>query len=147
MNYNQEIRYYGKDIQDYDISPFEMIDAFHRRTKFHKHFFELTSDEQNLLIEYDKLLLKNANKVYELLKNIYDFQTDKPTEEWWWHLDKVAKGQLSVDIDNGTVNHKTFLSTIVEFESKEAYDLFLDWSRDKQIIVHKKHSSKDQKII
>ena len=73
-------------------------------------------------------------------------QNDKPTEEWWWHLDKVANQQLSIDLEKGTVHQQSFLSTTVDFQSKEAYDLFLDWSRDKQIVIREKNNG-DQKNI
>ena len=56
-------------------------------------------------------------------------------EEWWWHLDKVANHELSIDVEKGTVHQKSFLTTIVDFQSKEVYDFFLDWSRDKQIVI------------
>ena len=146
MNFKQEIEFYGEDLQDFEMSPFEMIETFHRRTLLHDHYHELTTKEKALLKEIDQLLLKTANKIYEHLKNIYDFQNDKPLEEWWWHLDKVVNHQLSIDFDKGTVEGQSFLSTTVEFQSKEAYDLFLDWSRDKQIVIRKKNNG-DQKII
>jgi len=41
---------------------------------------------------------------------------------------------------------KIYLSTIVDFPSQEAYDLFPKWSRDKQIIVREK-MNKDQNVI
>ena len=146
MNFKQEIEFYGEDLQDFEMSPFEMIETFHRRTLLHDHYNELNTTEKALLKEIDQLLLKAANKVYEHLKNVYDFQNDKPLEEWWWHLDKVVNHQLSVDLDQGKVTQQSFLSTTVEFKSKEAYDLFLDWSRDKQIVIRKNNNG-DQKII
>ncbi|MCQ6274687.1 hypothetical protein JMM81_06830 [Bacillus sp. V3B] len=146
MNFKQEIEFYGEDLQDFEMSPFEMIETFHRRTLLHHHYHELTAEEKALLKEKDQFLLKAATKVYEHLKKIYDFENTKPLEEWWWHLDKVVNHQLSVDLDQGIVDQPSFLSTTVEFKSKEAYDLFLDWSRDKQIVIQKKRNG-DQKII
>ena len=146
MNFKQEIESYGEDLQDFEMSPFEMIEAFHKRTLLHHHYHELTTEEKALLKEKDQFLLKTAKKVYEHMKKVYDFQNNKPMEEWWWHLDKVANHQISIDFEKGTVHQQSFLSTTIDFQSKEAYDLFLDWSRDKQIIIREK-KDEDQKII
>lgn len=146
MNFKQEIEFYGEDLQDVKLSPFEMIETFHKRTLLHHHYHELTVEEKGLLKEKDQFLLKTANRIYEHLKKVYDFHHDKPLEEWWWHLDKVVNHELTVELDQGTVDQPSFLSTTVEFKSKEAYDLFLDWSRDKQIVIGKKNNG-DQKII
>ncbi|MBB6444103.1 hypothetical protein [Bacillus benzoevorans] len=146
MGFKQEIEFYGEDLQDFEMSPFETIEAFHKRTVLHQHYHELTPEEKTLLKEKDQFLLEMAESIYEHLKQIYDFQIDKPFEEWWWHLDKVANRQFTIDLEQGNVVQQSFLSTIVEFKSKEAYDLFLDWSRDKQIVIREK-KNEDQKII
>ena len=98
MNFKQEIEFYGEDLQDFEMSPFEMIETFHKRTLLHHHYQELTNEEKASLKEKDQYLLKIAKKVYEHMKKVYDFQNDKPMEEWWWHLDKVANHQLSIDV-------------------------------------------------
>ena len=38
-----------------------------------------------------------------------------------------------IDVEKGTVHQKSFLTTTVTF-IKGVYDLFLDWSRDKQFM-------------
>lgn len=33
------------------------------------------------------------------IKQVYDLSTsDEPLNEWWWHLDKVANGEISFDL-------------------------------------------------
>ncbi|MFZ0447558.1 MAG: hypothetical protein WAM95_23550 [Bacillus sp. (in: firmicutes)] len=82
-----------------------MIEVFHKRTLLHHHHYhELTTEEKVLLKEKDMFLLKSAKKVYEHMKKVYGFQNDKLMEEWWWHLDKVANHQLSIDVEKGTVH-------------------------------------------
>ena len=141
MQFKQEIEFYGDDIKDMNASPFEMLEAFHKRSTLHHQFDQFTFEEKILLKKYDQLLLKTAKQVYEQVRKVYDFQSDKPLQEWWWHLDKVVKKQLNINLETGTVTPETFVSTVVEFQSKEAYDLFLDWSRDKQITIREKRSS------
>ena len=68
-------------------------------------------------------------------------------EEWWWHLDKVVNQQLSIDLEKGTVHQQSFLSTTVDFQSKEVYDLFLDSSRRQTNCYPRKKDNGDQKII
>lgn len=93
MDFKQEIEFYGDDLKNLEISPFEMIDTFHRRSMLHQHFEKLTADEKALIKEHDLYLLKIAQPVYEHLKKVDDFQSDKPVQEWWWHLDKVMNAK------------------------------------------------------
>ena len=51
MSFKQEIEFYGEDLQDFEMSPFEMIEAFHKRTVLHQHDHELTPEEKILLKE------------------------------------------------------------------------------------------------
>jgi hypothetical protein len=45
--------------------------------------------------------------MYRHIKNAYDFNLSKePHEEWWWHLDKVANGDIKIgftSVDNNKV--------------------------------------------
>jgi hypothetical protein len=119
LDFKKKIDFYGNDLQDFEISPFEMVQTLHVRTKFYRYHDELTSDEKLLLKKYDKLLLDNVKKFYDHMKRIYNFSNDKPMEQWWWHLDKILNHELSIDLENNTVT-KTYLSTIVDFPTKEA---------------------------
>ena len=75
--FKQEIEFYGEDLQDFEISPFEIIETFHKRTLLHHHYYELTTEEKALLKEKDQFLLKSVKKVYEHMKKVYDFQNDR----------------------------------------------------------------------
>lgn len=109
MNFKQEIEFYGEDIKNFENSPFELIEAFHRRSMLCNHFDKLTTEEKALLREHDLILWKTAKQVFEHVKKAYDFQSDKPIHEWWWHLDKVVNKQLTLNQELGTVSHRTFL--------------------------------------
>lgn len=146
MSFKEEIEFYGEDILDLEISPFETMDVLHRRSRLHANYEKLTQEEMELLKQYDQKLLDNASSVYHHINKIYDFQNDKPIEEWWWHLDKIDNRQLTVYLDQGIVTRSPFISTVVEFESKEAYDQFIKWSRDKQIVI-RQETNNEQKII
>lgn len=42
---------------------------------------------------------RNSNDFRSLPKKAYEFSTStEPQEEWWWHLDKAASGELEVEI-------------------------------------------------
>lgn len=77
MNFKQEIEFYGDDLRNFETSPFEMVETLHMRSKLHQRSKELTSEQKSLLKKYDKLLLKDAEKVYEHVKGVYDFKSDK----------------------------------------------------------------------
>lgn len=43
----------------------------------------------------DLKLLSNSQEMFEHIRKVYDFSTStEPLEEWWWHLDKLLKGEI-----------------------------------------------------
>lgn len=95
--YMQDILNYGEDVNDFEVSPFESVQMLHDRSDLQRVYHELTLEEQQLLSEYDLQLFKNADKMYRHIKNAYDFNLSKEAyEEWWWHLDKVASGDIKI---------------------------------------------------
>lgn len=38
MDYLRDIEEYGEDVNDFEVSPFEMIDMLHRRSRLNKEF-------------------------------------------------------------------------------------------------------------
>jgi hypothetical protein len=90
----EEIHNYGEDIQDFNMSPFEMVETLQWRSEIAKKYDELSLKEKEQLALYDWLLLSNAKKMYEHLQKGYNFPSNKPIKEWWWHLDKVVKGLI-----------------------------------------------------
>lgn len=93
--YKQEIENYGQDVNDFESSPFESIRMLHDRSELQKVYDKLTFQEKLELARYDLQLIQNAKKVVEHIRAVFDFSTSKnPREEWWWHLDQIAEGDL-----------------------------------------------------
>jgi hypothetical protein len=50
--------------------------------------------------------LKKAEEIAKHIGSVYDFSLSDtngiPLEQWWWHLDKVAKGKLYVEYNSST---------------------------------------------
>lgn len=55
-----------------------------------------------MLGEYDLKLIANAKDMVEHISEVYDFtlsdKNDIPHEQWWWHLDKIAKGNMNFGV-------------------------------------------------
>lgn len=99
IDYLKEIELYGEDVNDFEISPFETIDVFHRRSRLNKESNNFSLKERILLMKYDLRLLENVNRMVQHIETVYDFSNSRePLEEWWWHLDRVASGELEVEI-------------------------------------------------
>jgi hypothetical protein len=98
--FKQDIMNYGDDVNDFDSSPFESLRMLHDRTDLHKVQDELDYEEKVLLANYDIKLIENAEKMVEHISKIYDFDlsSDIPSEQWWWHLDKIANGVMSFGV-------------------------------------------------
>lgn len=87
------IRLYGEGVDDFDTSPFESLEMLHIRSELHK--LALTKEEQKALAATDVQLLSKAQNMYEHIRKVYDFSTStEPLEEWWWHLDKLLRGEI-----------------------------------------------------
>jgi hypothetical protein len=95
---SKRIEVYGKGIENFDLSPFESIHLLHIRSNLEKVFHELTHDERIKLLSYDLKLIQNAKRMAKHIGSIYDFRLSKePISQfwWWWHLDRVAKGEIT----------------------------------------------------
>jgi hypothetical protein len=93
--YKQEIENYGHDVNDFEASPFESIRMLHDRSELQQVYDKLTFQEKLELARYDLQLIQNARKMVEHLSRVHDFSASKnPREEWWWHLDQIAEGNL-----------------------------------------------------
>ncbi|MBP1970500.1 hypothetical protein J2Z83_002621 [Virgibacillus natechei] len=89
--YMKEIQIYEEDIFDFEVSPFEMHHGLFLRSELEKHWEKMDSNEQLQLLSADLKVIKNADKIVNHLREIYDFSSsNKPESEWWWHLDKVS---------------------------------------------------------
>lgn len=97
LDINKEIEMYGRDIDDIiEVSPFEDTYLLHMRSQIERELHRLTNDEKIKLYNYDLKLIKNAKELANHIEEIYDFKLSKePLQEWWWHLDRVASGEIT----------------------------------------------------
>ncbi len=102
--YKQDILQYGDDVNDLDCSAFESLRTLHDRTTLHEIHDELDFDEKILLGQFDLKLIENAEEMVKQIGKVYDFSlSDKnniPHDQWWWHLDKIARGQLNFGVSS-----------------------------------------------
>lgn len=98
----QLIKNYGMDIDDCInkdvLSPFDLIGTLVVRDSLEEAYNKLSIQEQLLLREYDEKLLAHAHEFYYELRKVYSFNTVKPQNHWWAHIDKVVSGDLIVDL-------------------------------------------------
>ncbi|RSK26408.1 hypothetical protein EJF36_05785 [Bacillus sp. HMF5848] len=94
--HSKSIEIYGQCVDDFEVSPFESVDMLHRRSTLEKAIQELNYEERMKLLSYDMQLIKNAKNMAKHIGEIYDFSlSEEPLSQWWWHLDKVANGNIS----------------------------------------------------
>lgn len=99
MSYLKDIKQYGQDVSDLEVSPFETINMLHLRSRLNKESHNMTLKERILLMKFDLELLENVDHMVQHIETVYDFsKSTEPQEEWWWHLDQVASGELEVEI-------------------------------------------------
>ncbi|MFD2212321.1 hypothetical protein [Metabacillus endolithicus] len=100
--YKGDIRNYGDDVSDLEVSPFEHLRMLYDRTELHKVQDKLNYEDKVQLAYYDVILLQNAEKMVENISKVYDFNqsTEIPLEQWWWHLDKMIKGDINFGISS-----------------------------------------------
>lgn len=90
-----KINRYESDIFDFDISPFELIQILHLRSKLEIVYSSMGENEKLALLTIDLKVIKNAQRIVEHIEKVYDFSnSNHPISEWWWHLDKVANGEF-----------------------------------------------------
>jgi hypothetical protein len=97
---------YSDDVKDIDYSAYEHLRMLHDRTQLEKVKHELDMGEKILLSMFDLILLKNTVEMAKHIGSVYDFTLSDtngiPLAQWWWHLDKVAKGNLYVEDNPST---------------------------------------------
>ena len=104
MSYLEKIDSYGVDL-DYieETSPFELIGTLVKRDELESVKDFLTYDEKIKLAEYDLKLFNNAQKFYDAIKEVYQFQNRKPLSHWWANIDLVVSGKLPVNLHTAKV--------------------------------------------
>ena len=99
MTYMEKIDSYGVDLDFIEeTSPFELIGTLVKRDELEEVKNSLTYDEKIKLAEYDKKLFNNAQKFYNAIKEVYQFQNRKSLSHWWSNIDLVVSGKLSVNL-------------------------------------------------
>lgn len=94
--HSMNIEMYGRYVNDFEISPFELMVMLHKRSKLEEILCDLTADEKIKLLSCDIQLIKNAKKMFKHIGEIYDFSlSNEPLQHWWWHLDKVAADKIT----------------------------------------------------
>lgn len=100
MNYKDTIEDYKSTTLDMELHPYENVDGLHIRTELYEDYNKLSTGEKSLLILADLEVINQVEEVAKHISRVYDFKNStKPTDQWWWHLDKVAKGKLLVHFD------------------------------------------------
>lgn len=103
MENSKLIENYGLDVADFEVSPFESVNMLHTRSALEKVINELSNQEKIKLYSYDLVLINNASKMAKHISEIYDFNmSTEALSEWWWHLDKVANGEISFHLNADT---------------------------------------------
>lgn len=97
MNYKEMIEEYKTVTQEFDLSVFEAVEGLHIRTELYEEYNNLSQSEKALLLDADVEVINNVKKIVKHIKKAYNFaKSTESKEQWWWHLDKVASGELSV---------------------------------------------------
>ena len=113
MTYMEKIDSYGVDLDFIDeISPFELIGTLVKRDELEEVKNSLTYAEKIKLAEYDEKLFNNAQKFYNAIKEVYQFQFQnrKPISHWWSNIDLVVSGKLPVNFQTTKIKsqHRAF---------------------------------------
>ena len=101
---SQLIRNYGLDIDEFaEISPFELVNTLAIRDGLEEDYQLLTQQEKLALKMHDKKLIAKAAEFNKELKKAVNLDGSEPLSRWWTHLEKVASGELVIDLDNRKV--------------------------------------------
>ncbi|QKY70208.1 hypothetical protein [Lentibacillus sp. CBA3610] len=97
MSMTKKVNDYGTLLDSLNLSPFETLNALSLRSHLEKELNNMTNQEKLKLYLYDLYLLDNIEEFKKHLEQVYDFSdSDEPTEQWWWHLDKVISGEIVI---------------------------------------------------
>ncbi|MBB6446720.1 hypothetical protein [Bacillus benzoevorans] len=92
---------YGDYIDNFGASAIEFYNFVIVERDFLEGVKDKLSNEQkrNLLV-YDLNFIHKAESIYNFLKDDINFsEIANPIKHWWWHVDKIAKGSLSIKFD------------------------------------------------
>ncbi|MBO2942801.1 hypothetical protein JJQ72_02225 [Paenibacillus sp. F411] len=94
-----DIESYGVEVSDKLLSIFETMEGFKIRDELAGA--KLTNEEAEMLSRHDATLLRRAGEFERFFSENGDPEkifSDKPPENWWWHIARIASGKVSVDL-------------------------------------------------
>ncbi|OKP94999.1 hypothetical protein [Paenibacillus sp. P46E] len=102
-NWSDLIEDYGCDVQGKLIlSPFEYDITLKNRDTLFNNDLLLAEEDRKKLQYYDEILIGRAQDFVAYLSCIRDWSKGpEPIVHWWWHLDKIMKNELIVNIKEG----------------------------------------------
>lgn len=102
------------DIENYEeaaagqlLSVFELQVSLQSRD--YLHTASLSPEERQQVNQLDRKYLSRAGEVSGLIAEYGDVDAifvEKPPSSWWWHIARIASGQMSVDLEQRTVVYK-----------------------------------------
>jgi hypothetical protein len=92
---NRLLVHYGVDVQHPEVSGAEHLEMLQIRDQLAELEPTLTSEEQEALVEADRLLVERASDFYQELLRFLDLAAYRrehgiPPARWWWYLDVVS---------------------------------------------------------
>jgi len=100
LSYKDLINDYKFVVLDSNLHPYENINGLHIRTELHEEYNQSTLEEKLLLLNADVEVLNQVNEVYKRTSKVYIFKnTTKSTKQWWWHFEKIVRGELLVEFN------------------------------------------------
>jgi len=102
------------DIENYEeaaagqlLSVFELQVSLQSRD--YLHTASLSPEERQQVNQLDQEYLSRAAEVSGLIAEYGDADSifaEKPPQRWWWHIARIASGQMSVDPSDRAVLYK-----------------------------------------
>lgn len=92
---NRWLVHYCVDVQHPEVSGAEHLEMLHIRDRLAEIESTLTSEEQEALVEADRVLVEQASAFYKELLRFLDLaayrrEQRSPPARWWWYLDVVS---------------------------------------------------------
>ncbi|WP_339292724.1 hypothetical protein MKY48_08635 [Paenibacillus sp. FSL W8-0187] len=99
-----EIENYEEAAAGQLLSVFELQVSLQSRD--YLHTASLSPEERQQVNQLDQEYLSRAVEVSGLIAEYGDADSifaEKPPQRWWWHIARIASGQMSVDLAQKTV--------------------------------------------
>jgi hypothetical protein len=92
---NRLLAHYRVDVQHPEVSGTEHLEMLQIRDRLAELESTLTSEEQNALVEADRVLVERANAFHQELLRFLDLAAYRrehgiSAARWWWYLDVIS---------------------------------------------------------